>query len=395
MAPPHMAPVDRLVATAEKVAKEHPETGASFYTLARVHYLAFSSKRDQVAVQYFKDGEAVNVGSNTSIRMLRNYNPPYATKAGAFDTAALFSHASAARENFAIALKMEPKNALYQLGLASLLDEVRTFIASIKPGEVAPAWAGLKPDEIRKAYEAAFDLALTKDLTVSNRPLMGLEELISYEAGQALIRLAEADPAALTAGERAKVEEARAALAKFAKLPPGPVTPIVLSLKPTRHLEEMLAPEVTVDFDLRGYGFREHWPWVKPELGILVWDPLCLGQVQSARDLFGSYSFQIFRKTGYEALAALDDNGDGQLAGEELNGIRVWFDVNSDGVSTASEVKSLDALGITAIAVRQTTQDGIHPTNPAGLRLRDGHTLPTWDWMTNPEPATAWPVARK
>lgn len=220
IAPPQVVPVDRLVATAEKVAKEQPEKAVPFYMLARIHYLAFSTKRDQVAVQSFKENEAVNVGSRSLSRMFRTYNPPNAPKPGVLDTAQLFSHASAAKANFAEAIKLEPTNALYELGLATLLDEVRAFVGTVKPNEVSPTWTGLKTADVRKAYAAAFNLALKADQAVTSRPQQGLEELMSYEAGKALIGLAEAEPASLTAPERAKVDEAKAALAKFEKLPP-------------------------------------------------------------------------------------------------------------------------------------------------------------------------------
>ena len=123
---------------------------------------------------------------------------------------------------------------------------------------------------------------------------------------------------------------------------------------------------------------------MKAELGFLVWDPLESGCIESARQMFGSYTFQIFRRTGYDALAALDDNADGQLSGPELAGLSVWFDRDGDGRSTAGEVIPLRALGVESIAVTATTRDGIHPANPHGLTLRDGRTLPTWDWIVEP-----------
>src|SRR5262249_49952661 len=138
------------------------------------------------------------------------------------------------------------------------------------------------------------------------------------------------------------------------------------------------------DFDLRGYGPREQWTWIKPELGLLVWDPLESGEVKSAHQLFGGYTFQIFRKTGYDAMAALDDNANGVLSGAELEGMSVGFDRNGDGRWTATEVTPLRELGVEAIAVTATTQDGAHPMNPRGLLMKDGRVLPTWDWMVEP-----------
>jgi hypothetical protein len=133
-----------------------------------------------------------------------------------------------------------------------------------------------------------------------------------------------------------------------------------------------------------GHGPRRRWPWIRPKTGLLVWDCEGRGEIASARQLFGSYTFQVFRATGYDALAALDDDGDGVLRGAELRGIRVWFDTNSDGRSEPSEVHDLAALGIEAISVRSTGFDGIHPMCSQGIILSDGRTLPTWDWMVSP-----------
>jgi hypothetical protein len=180
------------------------------------------------------------------------------------------------------------------------------------------------------------------------------------------------------------LQEAKTASVRFSNLPVGATTPIVFSMAPTAHLEEMLARDVAVDFDLRGYGVRERWSWIAPELGLLVWDPHGEGRIESARQLFGGYTFEMFYRDGYEALAALDDDGDGQLTGRELAGIRVWFDRNSDGISEPGEVVSLEDLGIESIATTAPALDGVHPMHPAGLTLRDGRTLPTWDWLTSP-----------
>ena len=53
----------------------------------------------------------------------------------------------------------------------------------------------------------------------------------------------------------------------------GAVTPIVFSLEAGRTIEDLLAPDVAVDFELRGFGPVDRWPWVKPDTGLLVWDP--------------------------------------------------------------------------------------------------------------------------
>lgn len=385
---PELAPVDRLVASAEQYLTAHADEANAHYTLARVHYLAFSAKSDRVPSFGVSKEGALRIPERAMSKMRARANP-VDKPAAELDAAQALAHMIAAEKSFLNALRIDGSNALYQLGLASLLDEGRTWLATAKPAGVPAEWQKVTVAKIREAYTKAFDLGLAKDSTMPTIPLLGLESITSYEAAQALVRLGEQDAASMTEADRTKLAEAKAAIAEFGKLRRGPVTPIVFALEPPRHLEELLANDVTVDFDLRGYGLAERWSWVKPELGFLVWDPSASSRIASARQLFGSYTFEIFRETGYDALAALDDDRDGQLTGAELAGVRVWFDRNSDGVSTAAEVVSLDALGITAISTSACAKDGIHPMNPTGITLGDRRTLPTWDWIAAPCAAPA------
>ena len=202
------------------------------------------------------------------------------------------------------------------------------------------------------------------------------------------MRLAARDPEASTGGtELARtVAEIKADIAQVSALPIGGVTPIIFSIQPAESIDHLLATNLTVGFDLRGYGTAERWPWVTPKTGLLVWDPLGEGKITSARQLFGSYTFEIFRADGYAAMAALDDNRNGLLQGVELDGIRAWFDSNSDGRAEPNEVHDLSELGIVALDVHAVTMEGPHPSNPVGLRLIGGETRPTWDWTVDPLP---------
>ncbi len=55
-------------------------------------------------------------------------------------------------------------------------------------------------------------------------------------------------------------------------------------------------------------------------------------------------------------MAALDDNGDGELSGEELNGLAIWQAKNGNGVTEPGEVP-VAAHGITAISVEYQTHE--------------------------------------
>jgi len=92
----------------------------------------------------------------------------------------------------------------------------------------------------------------------------------------------------------------------------------------------------------------------------------------------------MFWRKGYEALAALDDDGNGWLEGKELDGIFVWHDKNSNGVSERGEVLPLSRFGIIRISVKATNRIGETLFNPKGIQLSDGTFLPTYDWVSKP-----------
>jgi hypothetical protein len=115
----------------------------------------------------------------------------------------------------------------------------------------------------------------------------------------------------------------------------------------------------------------------------LVYDPSGRGQITSGLQMFGTVTFWIFWRDGYEALSALDDNGDGILSGAELRGLALWQDVNKNGVSEPGEVVPVAEFGIASLScARQTHASGI-PWNPAGVTFRDGSSRPTFDWMAS------------
>ena len=135
-------------------------------------------------------------------------------------------------------------------------------------------------------------------------------------------------------------------------------TPVIFGAADS--VEGLLDVERTVSFDIAGDGIPRRWPWVRPTTGILVWDPANSGQITSGRQLFGSVTWWIFWNDGYRALSALDDNGDGWLSGPELDGIGVWYDRNSNGISEPGEVHPCGQAGVFRIAARaQRGPDGV------------------------------------
>jgi hypothetical protein len=125
---------------------------------------------------------------------------------------------------------------------------------------------------------------------------------------------------------------------------------------------------------------------VSPETAILCWDPAGTGKITSGKQLFGSVTWWMFWRDGYAAMAALDDNHDGWLTRRELSGLALWFDRNQNGVSDPGEVTPIAQTPVTGLATTATSEESGSPHHAAGLRLRDGSTLPTWDWIATVKP---------
>ncbi|HMO16557.1 MAG TPA: hypothetical protein PKA63_02015 [Oligoflexia bacterium] len=100
---------------------------------------------------------------------------------------------------------------------------------------------------------------------------------------------------------------------------------------------------------------------------LLVYDPERTGEVRSAAQLFGEWTFGGKKsaslagsslsslqmagpwKHGFEALATLDSDGNGKVDGEELRSLSLWFDNNQNGVVDAEEMKTVEQMGVTAL----------------------------------------------
>jgi hypothetical protein len=139
-------------------------------------------------------------------------------------------------------------------------------------------------------------------------------------------------------------------------------------------------PVARVSFDLDGFGART-WNWVTADAAWLVFDPRGTGRITSGLQLFGNVTFWLFWNSGYDALRALDDDGNGVLRGDELIGLAVWRDTNVDGVSQPGEVHSLAALGIVEVSTKHMVEDESDDVlaYAPSVRFSDGSTRTTCD----------------
>src|SRR5450830_1649362 len=109
-------------------------------------------------------------------------------------------------------------------------------------------------------------------------------------------------------------------------------------------------------FDHDADGVKTGTGWVKPDDGWLVMDRNGNGTIDSGRELFGVDTLKTngqLASDGFDALKDLDANRDGKIdSGDAVfANLRIWRDLNQDGISQAGELASLSATGIVSIGV--------------------------------------------
>ncbi|WP_267896318.1 calcium-binding protein, partial [Paracidovorax avenae] len=141
-----------------------------------------------------------------------------------------------------------------------------------------------------------------------------------------------------------------------------PRDPLVLDLDGDGIEAVGIDPSRPILFDHDGDGTRNATGWIKGDDGIVVLDRNGNGLIDSGRELFGDQTLRegaqagqgMFYANGYEALAGQDGNGDGVIdaADTAYGQLRIWKDVNQDGISQAGELHTLSDLGIARLNVK-------------------------------------------
>ncbi|WP_181259230.1 calcium-binding protein [Pseudoduganella armeniaca] len=113
-------------------------------------------------------------------------------------------------------------------------------------------------------------------------------------------------------------------------------------------------------FDHDGDGVRTGTGWVRPDDGWLVLDRNGNGTIDSGRELFGVDTMKSNGKLatdGFDALKDMDGNGDGKIdaADAVFANLRIWRDLNQDGITQAGELATLAEQGIVSIGVGATS----------------------------------------
>ena len=112
-------------------------------------------------------------------------------------------------------------------------------------------------------------------------------------------------------------------------------------------------------FDHDGDGIKNGTGWVNADDGFLVRDVNGNGSIDSGRELFGDSTIKSNGQTavdGFDALADLDSNADGKISSldAQFTNLRLWRDLNQDGISQTGELFTLASLNIASINVTKT-----------------------------------------
>jgi hypothetical protein len=343
-------PVQRLIDNLSEQIKKDPKNARAHFNLARVHAMAYALKTDTAeSNKATKDGGAWFGFEPAHI--------PFQVKKtdDAKQLEEAKKHLDEAVAEYKKVLELEPANLSALLGHAWTLDQAKGKETAIKE------------------YRAVIETAWAKEKDMKSAPL-GWHS-VTAEAAKYLIPYLDKEK---DKEEIATLEERT----KKLRMLPRPITPIVIPLEANLRVQDVEALDARVKFDADGSGLRKTWSWITPKAGWLVYDSARTGKVTSALQMFGSVTFWCFWDDGYQALAALDDNGDGVLTGKELAGLAIWHDKNGDGICDPDEVKPLADWGIVALSCRAEV-DRSHRDRilyaPRGVFFRDGSVRPTWD----------------
>ncbi len=120
-----------------------------------------------------------------------------------------------------------------------------------------------------------------------------------------------------------------------------------------------------VMFDTNGDTIKTATAWAGADDGILVWDRNGNGIIDSGAEIFGDEMLlSNGRKAGngFDALAQLNSHPDFNFDAQDdfYSEVRVWRDLNQDGISQANELQTLAASGIASIKLNSSVSGTVY-----------------------------------
>jgi hypothetical protein len=219
---------------------------------------------------------------------------------------------------------------------------------------------------------AAFSTDSISALTTSSIASLTTSAVAALTTSQIVYGLTSTQVSALTTTQVHALTSdqinAFATTSNFGSLALG--SPIILDLNGNGVTTQSIT--AGVEFDLFAAGEKVHTGWVGGGDGFLVMDRNHDGVINDGGELFGQASLLASgekAKDGYQALAELDSNQDGLItsADKGFADLSVWVDSNSDGVSQAGEIRTLDSLGVSQLDLAATTSWAKNNGNVEGL----------------------------
>ena len=169
------------------------------------------------------------------------------------------------------------------------------------------------------------------------------------------------------------------------------ISPLVIDLN--KNGVELLSQQQGVLFDITNDGIKDKTGWVGPQDGLLALDKNHDGKIGDRSELFGNDDKSA---NGFDNLAQYDLNKDGVIDTNDaiFKDLKVWQDLNSDGVSQAGELKSLANVNIASIklAASEVSYDiaGNPVTHESEVTFKDGTKADVVDaWFSYQDGALA------
>jgi Ca2+-binding RTX toxin-like protein len=132
--------------------------------------------------------------------------------------------------------------------------------------------------------------------------------------------------------------------------PPVLIDPIIVDLDGDG-IEMIPRQNNNVFFDMDGDGLKEWTGWINKDDAFLAIDENNNGIIDSVKELIGEQN-----TSGFTEFKNYDSNGDKVFDNKDTlwSQIKVWQDLNTDGISDANELKMLADVGIKSIDLHYT-----------------------------------------